>query len=139
MDKKLQLVDLTLPIEEGMITYPSSVHQRFKASIVGRIDVEGRETRKFTMGSHCGTHVDAMRHFNKKGKTIDQLPLETMVGEATLINLGTLNPGSEIRTEDLKSNLPKYLKRAVIQTDWSRFWNSRQYYQDWPYFKKDAT
>ena len=96
-----KIIDLSLPLEDGMITYPTSSHQRFESSIVGRIEVEGRETRKFTMGSHVGTHVDAMRHFEKGGKTIDQFSLNSLVGVAKIINLGALEPGSVIELHHL--------------------------------------
>ena len=36
----------------------------------------------FYMCTHNGTHIDAPAHFLKKGATIDQLPLEKMVGTA---------------------------------------------------------
>ena len=136
---KNQIQDLSLPLEDGMITYPTSSHHRFESSILGRIEIEGRETRKFTMGSHCGTHVDAMRHFDKNGATIDQLSLDSLVGEALLINLGQLEPGAIIEKEHLESYFTQKHKRIVLRADWSRFWNTKQYYQDWPYLTKEAT
>ena len=36
---------------------------------------------KFEMCSHNGTHVDAPAHFVADGKTLDQLPVETFVGD----------------------------------------------------------
>ena len=44
----MKIVDLTLGLHNGMITYPTSSHQIFESSIMGRIEIEGRETRKFT-------------------------------------------------------------------------------------------
>lgn len=31
------------------------------------------------MGVHCGTHLDAPRHFNKNGWTVEQIPLDRLV------------------------------------------------------------
>ena len=36
---------------------------------------------ELTMCAHNGTHVDAPFHFIKDGKTIDQVPLDSFVGE----------------------------------------------------------
>ena len=36
----------------------------------------------FSMCAHNGTHIDAPFHFLNDGKTVDQLPLETFVGES---------------------------------------------------------
>lgn len=133
-------VDLSLPIEDGMITYPSSVHVPFEASVRGRISVEGRETRKFTMGSHCGTHIDAMRHFLPGGATIDQLPLDQLVGPALLVDLGQRKPGSIIEEDELVPHLARNpVERVVLRTDWSRFWGTKQYYADWPSLSRACT
>ena len=35
----------------------------------------------FSMCAHNGTHIDAPFHFLEKGKTVEQLPLETFVGD----------------------------------------------------------
>ena len=35
----------------------------------------------FSMCAHNGTHIDAPFHFLPKGKTVEQLPLETFVGD----------------------------------------------------------
>ena len=134
-----EIIDLTLPLEDGMITYPTNSHHRFESSIVGRIEVEGRETRKFTMGSHVGTHVDAMRHFETDGKTIDEFSLNSLVGNAKVINLGELEPGAFIEPNHLKDHFSEKHEKVVLRTDWSRFWNTKQYYNDWPVLTKEAT
>ena len=36
----------------------------------------------FSMCAHNGTHIDAPRHFIKDGKTVDELPLSSTVGDA---------------------------------------------------------
>ena len=38
----------------------------------------------FSMCAHNGTHIDAPSHFIKDGKTVEQLPPETFVGECTV-------------------------------------------------------
>ncbi len=128
-----ELVDLSLSIENGIITYPSSSHQRFESSIVGRIAVEGRETRKFTIGSHCATHIDSMKHFILNGLAVDEIPLSRLIGPAFLIHLGELAPKTIIQEEDIAPFLPKKpVERLVLRSDWSRFWNTSQFYQHWP-------
>ena len=136
------IIDLSLGLHDGMITYPTTSHARFESSVVGRIAIEGRETRKFTMGSHCGTHVDAPRHFFENGKTIEEYNVNDLVGEALLINLGTMEPGVIIEKEILEKYIieirEKKYKRILFRTDWARFWNTSQFYKDWPYFSADA-
>ena len=40
----------------------------------------------FSMCAHNGTHIDAPFHFLHDGKTVEQLPLETFVGDLFLQN-----------------------------------------------------
>ena len=63
-----KIIDLTHTIEEGMTTFESSWHPLVSIKQLGRFGFEGRETRKLTMGTHTGTHVDAPLHFIKNGK-----------------------------------------------------------------------
>jgi len=39
----------------------------------------GMEGKMMLMAEHCGTHLDAPRHFDEQGKTVDQIPLETTI------------------------------------------------------------
>ena len=59
-----------------------------------------------TMGSHTGTHIDAPYHFIRKGKKIDELPVQRFVGHGILIDVsvksdrGIIEPGDVERYED---------------------------------------
>ena len=134
--KKKKIIDLSFDLEKDMITFPSTTQIPFKSSILGRIEKNGRETRKFTMGSHCGTHIDAPKHFIKDGKSVSDIPLDKLFGTAVLIDIGTLNPGQLITKKiiyDKLKKIPKYPKKILIRTGWDRFWNTNQYYIKWPY------
>ena len=39
------------------------------------------------MGAHTGTHIDAPFHFEPDGKTIDQLPIEILIGPCRVIEM----------------------------------------------------
>src|SRR4051812_42336973 len=39
------------------------------------------------MGSHTGTHIDAPWHFIEEGRRLRQIPLETLVGPATVFEI----------------------------------------------------
>ena len=142
MGKLNNIIDLSIGLEDGMLSYPSSSHVRFESSIVGRIEIEGRETRKFTMGSHCGTHIDAPKHFIKGSESITSFDVNDLIGRGILLDLGTIEPGTIISTKDIQSKLEKYenkdFRRIVFRSNWSRFWGTSQYYDKWPYFEEEA-
>lgn len=42
----------------------------------------------FSMCAHNGTHIDAPSHFLKDGKTVEQMPLDSFVGDCYVARLG---------------------------------------------------
>ncbi len=69
------------------------------------------------MGTHTGTHVDAPRHFLSGGGDAASLPLEVLVGEATVLDLTAVEKAVE--PEHLGSPLPA---RLLLKTRNSNFW-----------------
>ena len=140
MDLDSEFIDLSMTLEDGMITYPTRSHHGFEACTLGRIAIEGRETRKLTLGSHCGTHIDAPKHFFNGAPGIDETSLDTLVGPALLIDVGELCQGAEIGKAEIEQKMAPHEKveRLVIRTGWSRFWNTEDYYSGWPVLSWDA-
>lgn len=134
-----RIIDLTFPICEGMPTFGSYWHPKVEITELGHIETEGRQTKKIVLGSHTGTHVDAPSHFIPKGVHIDKLPLDILIGHATVLNLAPCSPFKEITIADLKPLLGNnFPKRLIIRTDWSEQWETSIYYTDYPFLSKDA-
>lgn len=135
----MNIIDLTFPIDEGMLTYPSPNHPRIEISILGRIPMEGRSTRKIVLGSHTGTHVDAPSHFIAGELSVDKLNLEILVGPAHMIDLSFLRP-KEIITKEHLCVLEQKLsvERLILKTGWSQMWNSKRYFYEYPYLAPEA-
>ena len=60
-----------------------------------------KEVKKIIFGTHTGTHVDAPKHFIKKGKTIDKIDLDLLTGEALVVDL-SYKKFSEVSVSELK-------------------------------------
>lgn len=134
-----RVVDLSLPIHDGMSTYPAPYHPRVRVTQLGRLDEVGRESREIVIGTHSGTHVDAASHFIRGGRTIDRVDLSELVGPARLVAFPDLAAGTAIDAADLASRLPAGpLERVVMRTDWSRRWGTDRYYREHPYLTEDA-
>jgi arylformamidase len=143
----MKIVDLSLSLHEGMMTFPTHWHPVVEISILGRHGIEGRETRKLVLGTHTGTHADAPLHFIPNGKGIDEVPLETLVGDATVVNFAPAKPLQEIGIPALKEALKAAAKqnsgagvpaRLILRTDWSDHFGQMPYYDSYPYFSQDA-
>jgi len=133
------IVDLTLTIHEGMLTTPVPWHPPVEITILGRHELEGRATRRVTLGTHTGTHMDAPYHFVPGGATIDQIPLDVLVNRAVVFHLPR-EPYGKITAEDLSESGVEVRPGCgvLIHTGWDRQWMTRAYYESWPHLTMDA-
>lgn len=133
------IVDLTFPIHEGMTTYPRPWHPVVEVSQMGRHGVEGRETRKVILGTHTGTHVDAPRHFIPGGESVDNLPLDVLIGPASMLDLRDLPPRTEVGQELLASRLTGPCpERLLLCYGWSSRFEGMGYYKEFPHLSTGA-
>ena len=134
-----RIIDLTFPIHEGMTTFAAPWHPFVEVTQLGRHGIEGRETRKIVMGSHSGTHCDAPRHFIDGGATIDQIPLEILVGPAVVCDFSGVPPSHAITADELARAIgDRRPERVVLRYDWSDRIATRAYYTDHPYLDARA-
>ena len=78
------------------------------------------------MGVHNGTHADAPFHFAEGAETIDQIPLETYLGDAVVADLTQLfetNPTRQITIADIEpcavalESAPRLLLKTGVWND----------------------
>jgi kynurenine formamidase len=83
-----QIVDLTHSFGSSTIVWPTE--QDFKLIVQHAEDTAGGyyyASNRVEMPEHGGTHIDAPIHFSKGKQTLDQIPIEHMVGSAVRINV----------------------------------------------------
>lgn len=134
-----KIIDLTMHIEEGMQTFGAYWHPFVEISQLGRHGIENRETRKITMGTHTGTHMDAPRHFIPGGETVDNIPLDQLVGPATVLDFSGTPDFKEVGLAELKAKINgRPLVRLIIRFDWDLQLNKLRYFSDHPFFSEEA-
>jgi kynurenine formamidase len=79
----MRVIDLSLPIVDGMSVYPGDPEVIVK--VVHDYESHDWELRSLSLGSHAGTHVDAPSHMHPGAATLDELPLERFFGAARLV------------------------------------------------------
>lgn len=138
--KNSRIIDLTMTIEEGMQTFIAHWHPFVEITQLGRHGIENRETRKLVLGTHTGTHVDAPLHFIKNGETIENIPLETFVGTASVLDFSDAKDFHEIHTEELKKKINgRTMDRLIFRFDWDiRALGTNRYYSDHPFLSEQA-
>lgn len=131
-----EIIDLTYDMEDGMTTFSAPWHPRFSLTQMGRHGFEGRETRKVSFGTHTGTHTDAPLHFVKNGKSIEKVPLDKLVGEVTIVDFSHLEDNETI-TKEMMASI-NITKRMLFKFGWGKYWGTRKFYKDYPFFSKGA-
>ncbi len=77
-------IDITVPLSSRLPTFPGDPPVTVEPTQrIARGDAYN--LTRLTLGSHAGTHVDAPYHFEPDGVTVDQLPLEVLLGPARVV------------------------------------------------------
>jgi kynurenine formamidase len=80
-----EVVDLSRVIHPNLPRWPGDPPIRFRA--VARLDPDGYFLRRFSMGEHTGTHMNAPVSFRHHGESIDTYPAESLVAPAVVIDV----------------------------------------------------
>lgn len=131
----MKIIDFTHTIEEEMSCYCEE--EKISISNIANIDENGYECKKINIFTHTGTHVDSPRHMSNKGRYIDEYTLEELTGRAIILNLE--GKGNILREELAKyENDIKNIDYVIINTNWSRHWNSELYLKDYRILSKEG-
>ncbi len=109
----LKIYDITQPVSEDMPLYPGD-----PATIIIRVAdiVKGDPftLSAVSMSAHAGTHVDAPYHVNRNGHTLDEIPLDNLVGSAFVL---LVHDSDEVTAEALESaGTPSGTRRLLLKT-----------------------
>lgn len=135
-----QVVDLTHPLFEGMVSFPSPNHPAPEVSILARHEQQGRMTRRLVLGTHTGTHADAPLHFIPGGTPIDAISLDRLVGPAQVADLSGTAPLTEVsrsRLEDALGGPPRH-PRVLLSFGWAERFVDQGFYSDSPYLSREC-
>ncbi len=75
----MELIDISLPINEKIVTFENDPSPKFN-KLISRLNNVGFETNLVQLLTHTGTHFDAPSHYFQGGKSVDEIPLGTLIG-----------------------------------------------------------
>jgi kynurenine formamidase len=137
-DPSIQIVDLTHPLDEKTIFWPTSPSTFQLERLAHGMTDAGffYAANSFCMPEHGGTHLDAPIHFAEGGWTTDQIPVDRLVGAAAVIDVSAQaesNPDYRLTREDVlewerrHGRIPSGAI-VLLRTGWSRRWPDRKSY-----------
>jgi len=91
------------------------------------------------MGSHQGTHLDAMYHFFDDGRTLDQMPLDWFYGPAHVLRIPKA-ANESITVDDLRPFKSLLVPEAkiIVATGWYQQFGQPHFFDDFPSFSLEA-
>jgi arylformamidase len=119
----MELIDITVPIRAGMVTYPGDPEvavERVASLAAGDV----ANISRVAMGVHTGTHVDAPVHFLDHGVGVDELALETLIGACEVVSLPDLDA---VRI----ATAVRDAERVLFRTPNSELWEQDSFADDY--------
>jgi len=133
----MQVIDLSHPFYEGMPRYRE---KWYSSPVVCRLldSDTGKSVIQLKLTVYSGTHIKAPKFINAELRAIEHIAMKELLHYTTIVHLGEKREKDLITYEDLQSFYIKPGDGIVIHTGWSAFWESGQYYIDFPLLTSDA-
>ena len=115
----MKILDISVPISARLPVWPGDpqiVLERYHSISQGYAS----NNSKIACSVHSGTHVDAPAHFIEDGITVEELPLDILIGPATVMEL----PEADTITPEILEarDLPPETRRLLFKTKNSDLW-----------------
>lgn len=78
----MQWIDVTKPLNKDTICWPGEPLFSLRSNTSGNCTVS-----EFTSGCHCGTHMDAPRHFIPNGQLVSDIDINRLTGTCQVIEI----------------------------------------------------
>lgn len=135
-----RIIDLSHRIHDRMPVYPGDPGVRIRHAL--QLTSDGVAVDELQLGTHTGTHVDAPSHTVAGGRTMADVELDELVGEALVIRV----PGARerevlgwVRLTEAAGGVPDRVPPIVIvDTGWARWFHDEERRERHPAIGADA-
>jgi arylformamidase len=115
-----RLIDISLGVHQEMLTWPGD--PPISMSPTRRIAKgDGANVSEVRLGTHTGTHIDPPFHFIDGAPTVEEVPLDALVGPAVVADLTKAE--CQLGPAEFESaGLPEGVERLLLKTSNSSIW-----------------
>ena len=127
-------IDVTMPLSAALPGYPDD--PGFEMTALQSI-AEGAPytSSRIALGTHTGTHVDAPAHFLAGGATVEQLPVDILMGKCRVVEVSDRERIDRAQLEDL--DLRDDI-RILLKTRMSGQLRNPEFQRDYVFLTPDA-
>jgi len=128
-----QIFDLTQPLYHNCPCWPDLQPPTIEKMLF--IPKSDANVEKLNLNTHTATHVDAPYHKLSDGITVDQIPVDTWIGEGIVADVDFLGDKDLITAEILEETAAHMIEGDIVMlhTGWgSHRAFTRKYLKDWP-------
>ncbi len=132
-----KIIDLSYPYDETTIFWPTEEGFKLEVQFHGKTEKGYHySANKFCTAEHGGTHLDAPIHFYEDGLSVDQIPIEKLIGSAVVIDVSQkcetdrdylINTDDFLSWEKINGELNEGII-VLIKTGFGKFWPDREKY-----------
>jgi kynurenine formamidase len=156
MSGQRKLIDLSMDVYQGMMTYPNVakpviVEMETHAQMAKSVGTDRYGVDEITnhcmivTGDHIGTHIDSWGHVKPDAPRAEGIPIELCFGDGVVLDLTWMQPGDEIlprHLDDAEAKLGGYRIKArdivLLRTDAAKFRTETRYLTDHPGMTREA-
>jgi arylformamidase len=110
----MEIIDISVPIHSGMVTYPGDP-QVLLERVESIRDGASANVSRLDMGVHTGTHVDAPVHFLEGTAGTNELSLDVLNGPCEVVETARLDVSAV-------ESVPAGTERVLFKTPNSEIW-----------------
>lgn len=126
----MRIIDLSQAHDNEMSQFPGTPQVEIKQ--ICNYDPDGFRLTDLHTVVHAGTHCDAPAHYIEGGKMIDEIPLDSFIGEAIIIDVD-VKDGREIPASILEGKDVRKGDILLFRTNMSKYWKQEEYITAYPY------
>jgi kynurenine formamidase len=144
-----KLIDLSMPVDNGMVTFPKIVQPSLvmDQSWSGYAEAIGATeygvnwltaTYRIELSDHVGTHMDSLRHMRDDAPGPEGIPIEYCYGDGVVLDFRHKQPGDGISVDEVQEALAKIgytlkpLDIVLFMTGAGSYQDEQRYLTDHP-------
>lgn len=127
--------DVSVALRDGMMHWPGDPECRI-TRVAEMSSGSVCNLTQISMSAHTATHMDAPRHFIADGLTMEQMPLEAVIGRCRVIEIAATD---QITPADLEERRLRRGERVLFKTRNSEVsWGKAEFDRDFVSIRQDA-